>query len=76
MPLKRIYGVEWFSKLMGPIHGLLFILFVMNTLSFAVERAWKFRKITWKILVACFIPFGTFYVDRKILKPLHQKENT
>ena len=28
---------------------------------------WNFFKTTWKVLIASFIPFGTFYVDKTIL---------
>lgn len=72
VPLKYIYGVTQISSVLGPIHGVLFLLFVLNTLSVGTEYAWKFRQTTWKVLLACVIPFGTFYIDREVLKPLHQ----
>lgn len=67
VPLKYWAGDPSLTKLIGPIHGALFLLFVFNTMSVGVEQQWQFSKTTWKVLVACFIPFGTFYVDRKIL---------
>lgn len=70
VPLK--YGMEnpALVKMMGSIHGTLFLLFLFNTLSVGVEQHWKFKETTWKILLACFIPFGTFYIDYKILSKL------
>ncbi|KPE50930.1 DUF3817 domain-containing protein [Chryseobacterium indologenes] len=70
VPLK--YGMEnpGLVKLMGPVHGTLFLLFLFNTLSVGVEQQWKFKETTWKVILACFIPFGTFYIDRKILSRL------
>lgn len=73
VPLKQIYGVSTLSSILGPVHGILFLLFVMNTISVGTEQKWKFKQTTWKVLLACIIPFGTFYIDRKILKPLHKK---
>ena len=70
VPLKYAYGDPYWVKLMGPIHGLLFLLFVINTLSVGVEYHWKFRTTTWKVLLACIVPFGTFYIDKKILAPM------
>lgn len=67
VPLKYWAGDPSLTKLMGPIHGALFLLFVFNTVSVGVEQQWQFSKTTWKVLLACFVPFGTFYVDRKIL---------
>ena len=69
VPFKYFLGRPELVKLMGPIHGLLFCLFVFITLSVGVSYKWIFSKITWKVLVACIIPFGTFYVDRYILIP-------
>jgi integral membrane protein len=69
MPLKYYFHNPQATKAMGMVHGALFLLFVFNTLSVGVEQRWKFSTTTWKVLLACIIPFGTFYVDRKILSP-------
>lgn len=66
--MKYLFHNPELSKFLGPVHGAIFLLFVLNTVSVAVEQSWKFRTTTWKILAACFIPFGTFYIDRVILR--------
>ena len=70
VPLKYYFGNPTLSKTLGPIHGAIFLLFLLNTLSVGIEQNWKFKTTTWKVLAACFIPFGTFYIDNKILKYL------
>ena len=70
VPMKYGFDNPAFVKMMGPIHGSLFLLFLFNTLSVGVEQNWKFKETTWKVLLACIIPFGTFYIDRKILSRL------
>jgi integral membrane protein len=70
VPLKYWLGNPALVKLMGPVHGTLFLLFLFNTLSVGVEQQWKFKETTWKVILACFIPFGTFYIDSKILSRL------
>jgi integral membrane protein len=70
MPLKYLYSDPTMVKTMGPIHGILFVLFVVNALSIGVEYKWKFSTTTWKVLLACIIPFGTFYVDKTILSKM------
>ena len=70
VPMKYWMGNPAFVKIMGSIHGSLFLLFLFNTLSVGVEHHWKFKEITWKVLLACFIPFGTFYIEMKILSKL------
>ncbi len=68
VPLKYIWGYPQGSQVIGTIHGGLFLLFIINTLSVGVEQNWKFATTTWKVLLACVVPFGTFYIDRKILR--------
>ena len=70
MPLKYFYGIREWSKVMGTVHGALFLLFIFNTLSVGVEYRWKFKETTWKVLLACIIPLGTFYIDQKILSKM------
>ena len=69
VPLK--YGAHdpAMVKAMGPVHGALFLLFVVNTVSVGVAHKWQL-KTTLKVLLACIIPFGTFYIDRKILRKM------
>ncbi len=74
MPLRVIYGISELSHILGPLHGGLFLLFIFNALGVGIEYRWKFRKTTWKVLLACIVPFGTFYVDRKILKAMYNEE--
>ena len=71
MPLKYCFNSPMAVQTLGPIHGALFVLFVINTLSVGIEQQWKFTTTTWKVLLACMIPFGTFYIDKKILKPIN-----
>jgi integral membrane protein len=70
VPMKYYWHNPSFTKTLGPIHGALFLLFIFNTLSVGVEQHWKFKTTTWKVILACFIPFGTFYIDNKILSKL------
>jgi integral membrane protein len=68
VPMKYGWDDPTWVKAIGPVHGALFLLFIVNTISVGVEYRWKFRDTTWKVLLACVVPFGTFYVDRKILR--------
>lgn len=68
VPMKYLLDMPEGTKIIGPIHGVLFLLFVFYTIVVSIDQDWKFMNKTWKVLVASVIPFGTFYVDRKILK--------
>ena len=71
VPLKYMARQPQLSEVMGPVHGALFLLFVFNALSVGVEQRWSFRAVTGKVLLACIIPFGTFYIDRHILSKIN-----
>jgi integral membrane protein len=70
VPLKYFLQKPGFVQAMGPVHGAAFLLFLFSALSVGVTYGWTFRKTTWKVILACFIPFGTFYIDHKILRQL------
>ncbi len=71
--MKYLLNNPVLSKIVGPVHGALFLLFIFNALSVGVEQNWKFKATTGKVILACFILFGTFYIDRKILmKPQYE----
>ena len=70
VPMKYFYNSSSLVQITGPIHGSLFLLYCINTVSVSITYHWKFKEVTWKVLIACLIPFGTYYVDRKILSKL------
>ncbi len=70
MPMKYMYSNPALVKSIGPLHGLLFLFYVAYTFSIAAENGWKFTKTTWIVLLAAFIPLGTFYIDHTILKKI------
>jgi integral membrane protein len=75
VPMKHYFQNPSLVRSIGPIHGALFLLFIFNALSVGVEQNWKFKEVTWKVLIACMIPFGTFYVDYKILRNIQIQKN-
>jgi len=74
VPMKYLGDNPSLTKLIGPIHGAIFVWFLLTTLSLGVEQQWKFKTTTWKIIVACFIPFGTFYIDYLIFRNVKEKQ--
>lgn len=73
VPLKYYWHEPAWVKTVGPIHGALFIWFIFSTLSLAIEEQWKFRDTTWKVLIACMIPFGTFYIEKHLLRKIPKR---
>ncbi|MBB77525.1 MAG: hypothetical protein CL844_00815 [Crocinitomicaceae bacterium] len=67
IPLKYYYQISMPNKIVGLIHGILFILFCIWTLYFANKKKWKIKK-TLVCLTSSLIPFATFIIDNKILQ--------
>jgi integral membrane protein len=72
MPLKYAAGEPAMVKYVGMAHGILFILFILMSLWESWAHRWKFSVVTWKVLASSLVPFGTFYIDRTVLEPLHK----
>jgi integral membrane protein len=65
MPLKYMLDVPEAVKVVGWIHGALFVTFIY----FAFEIFTSFKKeFLWlgKAVIASIIPFGTFIFDREL----------
>jgi len=70
VPIKYLGHDESYVKILGPIHGFLFIVFCYSAWSVGSKLKWNWRNMIWKLLLASFIPFGTFYLDHKVLRHL------
>lgn len=63
------YGFEMGlpNKIVGSIHGVLFILYCIWVVYYAIKKNWSLIK-TLICLAASLFPFATFIVDQRILK--------
>lgn len=68
MPMKYIGGEPIYVRIVGSLHGILFILFIIQLYLVAEEKQWQYKDLPLKLFISCFIPFGTFYLDHKVLK--------
>jgi integral membrane protein len=67
MPLKYMASYPGPVRVVGMIHGVLFIGYVIFLALTYFELRWSF----WKALlafVASLVPFGTFYADKKLFR--------
>lgn len=60
--LKRQGEGELGVQILGPIHGLLFIAYVVSALKLRAEMGWSNSTTFW-ILVGAVVPFGGYVVD-------------
>ena len=65
MPMKYLMGIAIATKIVGTIHGILFIMFM-----FLLATAWRDAKWSMKesviFFIASLIPFGTFFTKKRI----------
>jgi integral membrane protein len=69
MPLKYWAGLPLAVRIVGSVHGLLFVLFVGTLFRAAVEREWPLRRSAVALL-SSLVPFGTFAFDRSLKREL------
>ncbi|MEM8845566.1 MAG: DUF3817 domain-containing protein [Bacteroidota bacterium] len=69
MPLKYWAGILEPNKFVGYAHGILFILYIVVAFVFWYEKKWGIKRLLI-LVVASLLPFATFYVDHKYLKPV------
>lgn len=71
MPLKYVFEMGMPNKIVGMAHGVLFIAYVIWVFLVGNNRKWNWKKmgVCW---IASLLPFATFWVDAKYLKPLEE----
>lgn len=67
MPLKYFMGLPEVVKVVGWIHGLLFIVYCVMLLIVWITYRWTFL-FTVGAFIASLIPFGTFVLEKQIQK--------
>jgi integral membrane protein len=73
MPLKYGMNIPEPVKYTGWIHGLFFVLFQLALIQNAINLKWNLKYILGAI-AASLLPFGTFVLDAKLLKPEANKQ--
>jgi len=65
MPLKYLADMPMAVKIVGWIHGVLFILFCCALSHVWTDRGWPFKRVLITF-VAALLPFGPFVIDRRL----------
>jgi len=65
MPLKYVWGHPLPVRIMGTIHGVLFMWLCFVLLETKNAVGWNARQ-TLPYFIAAFLPFGPFVSDRKL----------
>lgn len=66
MPLKYIYHIDIYVRIVGMAHGVLFITYILGAI-------WMFNQLNWNkrtlliIMLCSVVPLGPFYMEKKYL---------
>jgi len=67
MPMKYFMGMPEVVKVVGWIHGLLFMLYIGMLIVLQVTQRWSFIFFVGAFF-ASIVPFGTFILDKQLRK--------
>lgn len=59
VPLKHVYGIPIGSSLLGPIHGIAFLVYIWMVTQTVSAGGWRFVEVT-RLVVVAFIPFAGY----------------
>jgi integral membrane protein len=68
VPLKYIWGIPEATRMLGALHGALFVTYVLLLLQTALELRWRIGRVALALLAA-LLPLGTFWADRALFRP-------
>ncbi len=66
MPLKYIYGMPQFVRVIGSVHGALFVLYLLMALMIYKKVNWTKLQLFY-VFVLASIPLGPYVVNKKLL---------
>ena len=66
MPLKYIWNSPEMVRIIGMVHGILFIAYIFGAFLMYQKLNWNL-KILAVVITCSVLPFGPFYAERKYL---------
>ncbi|HEV2783593.1 MAG TPA: DUF3817 domain-containing protein [Actinophytocola sp.] len=71
MVLDYGFGQDQYTKIVGPVHGFLYIVYFLATVDLALKARWSIRG-TLLVLLAGMIPFVSFIAERRVSHKVRQ----
>lgn len=63
VPLKHVAGDPMLTSIMGPIHGIAFLIYMWTVIHVVSAGGWRKAEIA-RLVAAAFVPFGAFLTMR------------
>jgi integral membrane protein len=65
MPLKYLFGLPLAVRVVGTLHGVLFVAYGIAVAGALGSGRWRFGRAFWA-MVASVLPFGTFVFEAQL----------
>ncbi len=65
MPLKYLADMPLAVRVVGSLHGVLFVAYAILVGLLLARRTWSFGRAVWAMFLS-LVPFGTFVLDRQL----------
>lgn len=65
MPIKYIGENPYPVKILGMIHGVLFIIFMISLFETKIKQKWN-TGLMFQLFVLSLIPFGAFLIEKRV----------
>src|SRR5436190_23725837 len=65
MILNYGFGEKQYTKIVGPVHGFLYIIYFLTVVDLALKLRWSVKRAVL-ILLAGMVPFVSFIADRRV----------
>ncbi len=69
MILKYKFAMPQPNYIVGLVHGILFVIYIVFLLQVSIIHRWNIFKMFMAFL-ASLIPFGTFYADKELFRKM------
>ena len=66
MPLKYIWEAPRMVEVVGMLHGILFVAYILGAFLLFRQLSWNYKTLA-VVCVSSILPFGPFYVEKKFL---------
>jgi len=67
VPIKHLGGEPRLVSILGPLHGLAFLVYLWLLLQTVGAGLWT-RREAWRLALACLLPLGTWVNDSFVRK--------
>ncbi|MEU0566623.1 DUF3817 domain-containing protein [Nonomuraea sp. NPDC005983] len=71
MVLRYGFDVAGMSKVVAPIHGFLYMIYLVTVLNLGMKGRWTWQYMLG-IMIGGTVPFLSFHIERRVTQRVHQ----